>query len=436
MVALALPVVADQIGLMSMSFVDTIMVGGLGPTSLGAVGIGTAIYFFYMVFAYGVISALGPTVAQAFGAGSKEEVARNVGQGFWLTLILAAGGIFIAWNIGPILGLLQQQPELIPISERYTQALSLGIPGTLLFATLRAWLVGLGKTRVTMVVSLCAGVINACLNYILIFGKLGMPMLGVAGSGYATAITQWFMFAVTLYYVLSASELREYQFTRYILPLNTGYLGRLLRLGLPIGAGNSMEVGIFALTSLFMGRIGTIALASHQVAMNVASFTFMIPMGIATAISTRVGQAIGRRDTGAAELAGWVGIGMAAICMSCTAILFLTIPGTIISIYTNDLQVLAYAGSLLVIAGAFQIFDGIQVSAMGALRGLKDTTRPMLVNLVAYWGVGLPVGYSLAFLADLGGPGLWWGLTAGLAAAAILHSLRFRRLSRATGHSI
>lgn len=436
MFALALPVVADQIGMMSMSFVDTIMVGQLGPLSLGAVGIASSIYFSYMVFAYGTIAAVGPVVAQAFGAGNRDEIARTVGQGAWLTLGLTAAGLLIAWNLGPILGLLGQQQELIPLSESYARALGFGMLGTLLFAVLRAFLMGLGRTRVTMVVSICASLLNAGLNYVLIYGKLGMPALGVAGSGYATAIVQWFMFGATLYYVLTAAELRDYRFLRRILPFDARYLGHLLRLGAPIGAGNSMEVGLFSLTSLFMGHIGTIALASHQIALNVASLTFMIPLGISTAITTRVGQAIGRGEPRQAELAGWVGIAIAAACMSLTAVLFLTIPGPIIRIYTDDAQVLAYAASLLMIAGAFQIFDGIQVAAMGALRGLKDTARPMLVNLVAYWGVGVPTGYSLAFLAGFEGPGLWWGLTAGLAVASVLHSFRFRRLTRGFGSSI
>jgi len=436
MVALALPVVADQIGLMSMGFVDTIMVGKLGPEALGAVGIGASVYFFYMVFAYGVVSAVGPTVAQAFGAGDEGEIARSVGQAFWLALLLTAGGVLITWNVGDVLRLLGQPAELIPLAERYTRALSYGILGSLLFATLRAFLVGLGRTRVTMVVSICAGVINAGLDYVFIFGGAGMPALGVAGAGFATTTVQWCMFAVTLYYTLRARDLRPYRFLRQILPPDPRHLLRLLRLGAPIGGGNSMEVGIFALTSLLMGQIGTIALASHQVAINVASITFMIPLGISTAITTRVGQAIGRNDRPGAELAGWIGIALAIAVMCVTAIIFLTLPRAIVTIYTGDADVLAYASTLLMIAGAFQIFDGAQVAALGALRGLKDTARPMLVNLLAYWGVGMPTGYSLAFLAGLEGPGLWWGLTSGLAVAAILHSIRFRRLSAAQDYSI
>ncbi|MEO5931080.1 MAG: MATE family efflux transporter, partial [Candidatus Kapaibacterium sp.] len=224
--------------------------------------------------------------------------------------------------------------------------------------------------------------------------------------------------------------IREYRFLREIFPIDLPRLGKMLRLGVPIGVGNGMEAGIFSLTSLMMGWISTLALASHQIAINIASVTFMVPLGISTAITTRVGQAMGAGRRADAALAGRVGIGLAALFMSFTAILFLTVPRLIIGIYTDDPAVIDYAMILLMIAGAFQIFDGIQVSAMGALRGLKDTAQPMVVNMVAYWLVGLPFGYLLGFKLGYGGAGLWWGLTTGLAVAAVMHALRFRRRSR------
>ncbi|MDB5036123.1 MAG: hypothetical protein JWQ98_3364 [Chlorobi bacterium] len=429
MVALALPVVTDQIGMMSMGFVDTIMVGRLGKESLGAVGIGVSVYFFYMVFAFGVISAVGPTVAHAFGAGDRREISRSVGQAFWVAIALSALGLVVVWNIGAILRLLGQPPELIPLSERFIHAMGYGQAANLLYAVLRAFTVGLGRTRVTMVIAIGASILNIAADYVLIYGKLGFAPLGVAGAGYATAIVQWMMLGSVLWYVLSDREIRDYRFLREILPIDLRRLGRLLRLGVPIGVGNGMEAGIFSLTSLMMGWISTLALASHQIAINIASVTFMVPLGISTAITTRVGQAMGAGRRADAALAGGVGIGLAALFMSFTAVLFLTVPRLIIGIYTDDPVVIDYAMILLMIAGAFQIFDGIQVSAMGALRGLKDTAQPMVVNMVAYWLVGLPFGYLLGFKLGFGGAGLWWGLTTGLAVAAVMHALRFRRRS-------
>jgi len=429
MLALALPVVADQIGLMSMSFVDTIMVGRLGKDALGAVGIGASIYYFYMVFAYGVISSVGPTVAQAFGTGDRQEINRSVGQAFWLAALLTIGGIAVTRNIGALLRAMGQPPELVPLSEQFIHALGYGIFASLSYAVLRAFVVGLGRTRVTMMISITASLVNIVADYALIYGKLGMPALGVAGAGYATAIVQWVMLGAGLWYVLREKDLRTYTVLRHILPPDRVRLLRLLRLGVPIGLAHSMENGIFGLTSLLMGRIGTVALASHQVAINVAALTFMVPLGISTAATTRVGHAIGRGEPRAAALTGWIAIGLGALFMTCTALTFITIPGAIIGIYSDDPGVLAYATGLLMIAGAFQLADGIQVVAIGALRGLKDTARPLMVNLLAYWVIGLPVAYLLAFHLGLGGHGLWWGLSAGLAVAAVLHSLRFRRLT-------
>jgi MATE family multidrug resistance protein len=282
-----------------------------------------------------------------------------------------------------------------------------------------------------MMISIVGACVNAVVDYLLIYGKLGLPKLGVTGAGYATSLVQWVMLGAALLYVLRDPDLRSYRFFRHLLPLDFPLLKRLVKLGVPIGLGSSMENGVFAFTSLLMGRISTVALASHQVAINVAAFTFMVPLGISTAATTRVGQAMGRGEPRAAALAGWTAIGLGVAFMSCTALAFISFPGAIISIYSDDPQVLVYAAGLLTIAGAFQIVDGMQVVAIGALRGLKDTARPLLVNLFAYWVIGLPIGYTLAFVFGHGGHGLWWGLSAGLAVAALLHSLRFRRLTAA-----
>lgn len=430
MFALALPVVIDQVGMMSMGIIDTIMVGRLGADSLGAVGIAAAVYFFFMVFAWGTISAVSPVVAHAFGAGDAEEIGRSVAQGFWLALFLFGLGLVVIENVESILLALGQSPDLVVISGRYVDALRYGMIANLWYSVLRGLTVGLGRTRVTMVISLLAAAVNLVLDYGLIYGKFGLPALGVEGAGYATSLVNWFMFAAAAWYVFSSKDFRSYPIFRYLFRIDPKRMMHLLRLGVPIGIGSSMEHGVFSFTTILMGQIGRIPLASHQVAINVAAFTFMTPLGISTAITTRVGQAIGRGDRDGATLAGWVGIGMAGLFMMGTALVFILIPETIIGVYTNDLEVLHYASGLLVIAGAFQFVDGIQVASLGALRGLKDTTVPMVTNIIAYWGVGLPTGYYLAFNAGLGGQGLWWGLTTGLAVASLMHSLRFRRLTR------
>jgi MATE family multidrug resistance protein len=428
MLALAGPVVIAQLSQMSMGFVDTVMVAPLGNEQLGAVGIGSALYFVYMVFAFGIISSVGPMVAHAYGAGDTREIGRSVGQGLWLAIVLTAIGLVIYANTGAILAALGQSPKVIPYAVAFVGALSWGLPANLLFAVFRSFSDGVSRTRVAMVISFVAIFVNAFGNYLLIYGHFGFPALGVRGSGYSSTIVRWAMLAMMVFYVLRSREFRQYRFLQNARRPDLRKIWQMLKLGLPIGLGHSMENGVFGLTSMFMGQISTLALASHQVAINVAAFTFMVPLGISIATSTRVGQAIGRRQPEAAALSGWTGIAMAGFFMCCTALTFLLLPESIVGIYTKDAGVVAYAGSLLMIAGAFQFSDGIQVAAMGALRGLKDTTRPMIVNLLAYWVVGLPCGYLLAFKFGFGGPGLWWGLTLGLSMAALLHSLRFRKM--------
>lgn len=429
MLSLAVPVIIDQIGMMSMGIVDTIMVGRLGPEPLGAVAVGAAIYFLVMVFSWGVLSSIGPTVAHAFGAGNSEEISRATGQGFWMALGLLALGLLAVTNVDAILTWTGQSPSIVALSSSYVSALSYGMIASLLYSALRSFTVGLGRTRVTMIISLVAALLNVLCNYAFIYGHFGFPALGVRGAGLATASVNWFMLIAGIVYVTTDRDLRIYRFTHHILRPDRHRLRALICLGLPIGAANSMEHGIFGLTAILMGTLGAIPLASHQIALNVAAFTFMVPLGVSTATTTRVGQATGAGDAPGARLAGWVGVALAGFFMCATAIVFLLFPGAIIGVYTSDRSVLEYASGLLMIAGAFQIFDGIQVGAQGSLRGLKDTARPMIVNLISYWGVGLPTATLLCFEAEMGGPGLWWGLTSGLAVASILHTFRFRKLT-------
>lgn len=433
MTALAVPVIIDQIGMMSMGIVDTIMVGRLGPAPLGAVAVGAAVYFFVMVFSWGVLSSVGPTVAQAFGARKPDEISQAAGQGFWLALLMLALGLLVVGNVDVILRMTGQNESIVALSTSYVSTLAYGMIAALWYGVLRSFTVGIGRTRVTMVISLTAALLNILFDYAFIYGHLGFPALGVRGAGMATACVNWFMLAAGVIYVLTDRDLRLYRFTRHILRPDFRRIWGLIRLGVPIGAANSMEHGIFGLTAILMGRLGEIPLASHQIALNVAAFTFMVPLGVSTATTTRVGQAIGAGNTHGARLAGWVGVILAGLFMVATAASFLLFPGAIIGIYTSDQSVLEYASGLLMIAGAFQIFDGIQVAAQGSLRGLKDTARPMVVNLISYWGVGLPVSTILCFELGFGGPGLWWGLTSGLAVASILHTRRFHKLTTTSG---
>jgi MATE family multidrug resistance protein len=434
--ALAIPSVIAQLSQMSMGFVDTLMVAQIGSRELAGVGSAAAIYYLVVVFCYGMISAVGPMVSQAFGAGDHDEIERVVTDGIWMALALSAFGMVIYWNIGVMLRMFGQEPEVILIAESYVRAMSWGFPAAMLFGVLRISADAIGKTRVAMVISFVAVFINGAFNYLLIFGELGFPRLGATGAGYSTAIVKWSMLAMIMLYLLRSRDFERYDFRSRFGRPDFRRLAAIARIGLPIGTGQSMENGFFGLTALLMGQLSSTALAAHQIAINCAAFTFMVPMGVSIAIATRVGQAIGRRDHAAASLAGWVGIGVSGMFMVTTAILFILFRFRIIDIYTDDPATLDYAAGLLMIAGAFQISDGLQVGAMGALRGLKDTARPLLTNMFAYWLIGMPTGWLLGFQLGYGGQGLWWGLTIGLSVAAVMHTLRFRKLVGDTGEEV
>ena len=428
MIALAAPIIIAQISQMGMGFVDTYMVADLGETALAAVSAGNVIYFFFLVFAFGTISAVGPMVSQAFGAGDHEEIERSVAQGIWLATGLSLIGFIVAWNTDAILLLAGQEREVAATAGAYTRGMSWGVIANLWFGVLRGFCDAVNRTRVAMVISTIGFFINALADYTLIYGTLGMPELGAPGAGYSTSVVRWAMLLILAGYVFGAREFRSYDFIGQLRRVRVGMLGKMIRLGLPIGASHAMEHGAFGVTTLMMGHISKTAMAAHQVSIMLAALTFMVPMGLAVAISTRVGQAVGRRRPRAAALSGWVGIGIGTLFMCTTALTFILIPDRLATIFTQKEEIVSYATALLMIVGIFQISDGVQVLAMGALRGLKDTARPMVVNLVAYWFIAIPTGYLLAFEAGMGGPGLLWGLVVGLTVAAVMHTVRFGRL--------
>jgi MATE family multidrug resistance protein len=308
--------------------------------------------------------------------------------------------------------------------------MSWGIPATLAFVVFRGYCDGVGLTRVAMLIAFAAVLVNVGSDYVLIYGKLGMPRLGAVGAGWATAIVRWSMLVLIVLFLWSRPEHRRYRFLYRARIPRPKYLKQMLKLGIPIGAGFAMENGAFGMTSLMMGMISTVALAAHQVSLVLAAVAFMIPMGASFAVTTRVGQSIGRGDTHKAGLAGWVGICMGSAVMLLTASVFIIFPDQLATTFTDDPPVVAYATQLLLVAGIFQISDGVQIMAQGALRGMKDTTVPMITNFVSYWVVGIPMGALLAFHFELGGRGLWWGFVIGLTLAAVLHSVRFAWLVR------
>lgn len=421
-VRLAFPIVVIQVGVMLTGVVDTIMLGHLSPAALAAGAIGHLYFFLYAVFGMGLLMVLDPLVAQAVGAGDRPSVARNVQRGLVLAIGVSAVGAVGLCAAGPVLRAAQQPPEVVQLATGYVLRLAPGIAPFFVFIVFRQTLQALGRVRPVVITIVAANVVNVLLNWVLIYGGLGIPPMGVDGAAWATTASRWFM--VLLVAVLAWPALRPYLHPMLPDTLRLVPLGRMLRLGLPIGCQALLEYGAFALVALLMGWLGVHEVAGHQVAINLASLSFMVPFGISAAAAVLVGQAIGRGDAagarGAALAALLCGIGF----MTTTAFLFLTLDRPLARLFTADDPVLAVAVRLIPIAGVFQVFDGAQVVASGILRGLGDTRVPMLVNLLGYWIVGLPVSIYLGLVAGGGPVGLWWGLVIGLAIVAAVLFVR------------
>lgn len=427
---LGLPIVAAQLLHMSMSFVDTVMSGNYGTVDLAAVALGSSLFYPVYALGGGILMAMSPIISQLYGARKFDLIGKNVRQGLWLALILSIPAILALRNLDFILAFMGVAADTQAITRGYIKAIAWGVPGAFGFMALRYFNESLGNSRPVMYVALIGLAFNITGNYALIYGRLGFPELGAIGTGWASAIVLWVMFASLWIYTASRKNYKRFKVFQNLRLPDKGYIGEILRLGIPIGISSTMEVTMFAITALLMGSLGTLAVAGHQVAINFAALTFMIPFGLSTAITVRVGHSLGRGSLPEARFAGFVGIGLSVMIMCCTAIIMFSFPGVITRIYTNDINVREIAISLIYMAAIFQISDGLQVSGYGALRGLKDTRVPMYVNLLAYWIVGLPLGYFLGIHLNIGPEGLWIGLIAGLSVAALLHNVRFNLLTR------
>jgi MATE family multidrug resistance protein len=430
LLALGGPLIAAQLAQISMGFVDTVMAGRLSPQDLAAVAVASSLWVPVLIFGMGILMSVSPTVAHAFGAGKYAEIGGHVRQGLWLSQAVGLVSFFVVRNCSPILRWMEIDPAVVPTAAGFLEAISWGIPASCAFTVLRGYSEAVEKTRPVMVISLVGLTTNIVGNSIFMHGRLGMPRLGAIGTGVASACVMWTMLASLVIWLHIDRYYRKFPvFDRFVRP-DRSQLWRLVKLGCPIGVCMFTETSMFATVSLLMGRLGADVVAGHQVALNVASVTFMVPLGLSIAATVRVGHAMGRGDARGARRSGLVGAGLACGFMSLTALVMATCPHWIAAVYTNDADVRSMAVRLLVMAAIFQIFDGLQVAGAGALRGLKDTAVPMLITFVAYWGLGLPLGLVLGIYLDGGPQALWIGLIVGLAVAAVLLNMRFVLLTR------
>jgi multidrug resistance protein, MATE family len=427
---LATPVALAQLGMMSMGVVDTIMLGHLSANALAAGALGHMVNITLLMVGYGVLSALDPLVAQAYGAGDRRAVGNHLQRGIVMAAALTVPCALALWDVRGMLRLLGQQQDVIGDAAAYAQAIVWGILPFFLFVVLRQTSQAMSVVRPAMVAIVIGNVANVILNYSLIFGHFGAPVLGVAGSAYSTSICRWLMLA----YLIAASRRRLAPYWRGFTAEALVWRGHrlMLRIGAPIGFHNSVELLVFVTVAFLMGNMGVHELAGHQIAINLASLSFMVPMGISGAAATRVGNAIGRGDMPAARRAAAACLLLGGGVMVVFAVVFAVFPEALARVYTKEAGVIAVAAALLPIAAVFQVFDGVQVVGAGVMRGAADTAFPAGIALVGFWIVGLPLGWMLGFPMGLGPRGLWWGLTAGLAAVAVLFLVRIAVRFRTT----
>jgi multidrug resistance protein, MATE family len=413
MFRLALPVVIAEMGWMTMGMVDVLMVGRISPEAIGAVGLGSSIFIGLCIFAMGLLLGLDTLVSQAFGAGDVDTCHRWLVHGVVLAVVLSIPVTTALFWISTALDAWGIDPGVVVLARSYVRIVAWSVFPLLLYSAFRRYLQGMGIVRPVTAALIGANVVNVIVNWILIYGKLGAPALGVDGAAWATVLSRVAMVATLLATILYIDRGGKASTFR-VLRLEWTWFTRLLALGAPAATQLTLEVGAFAAATALAGRLAPIALAAHQIAINYAALTFMVPLGISSAGAVRVGHAVGRRDPAGASKAGWTALLFAVLFMAAAALVFITIPRPLLQAFTSDRGVLDVGVSLLFIAAIFQLFDGVQGVATGALRGLGDTRTPMLWNLAGHWGVGLPLGYALCFVLGHGITGLWWGLSLGL----------------------
>jgi len=413
MFSLAVPVVLAEMGWMTMGMADTLMVGRLGPEAIGAVGLGTAIFMGVCIFAMGLFLGMDTLVSQAYGAGDLDACHRWLVHGVVMAIVLSVPVTGALFWLSSGLDRWGLDPRVLVLTRPYLDALTWSIFPLLLYSSFRRYLQGIGIVRPVMLALLAANLVNVFGNWILVYGKLGAPAMGVAGSAWATVLARVAM-ALALLFTILHRERGGASTVFGSLTLEVAWFRRLLLLGAPAATQITLEVGAFAAATAFAGRLAPASLAAHQIAINYAALSFMVPPGIASAGAVRVGQAVGRRDPEGAARAGWTALLFAVAFTSIAAVSFLAFPRVLLRAFTEDVGVLNIGVTLLFVAAAFQLFDGVQGVSTGVLRGLGDTRTPMIWNLLGHWVVGLPVGYWLCFQRGYGVIGLWWGLSLGL----------------------
>jgi MATE family multidrug resistance protein len=430
---LAIPLASAQVAQAATGFIDTVMMGWLGQEVLAAGGLATITFMAFMMTGVGIVSGVSPLVAEAYGAKQARRIGQVTRQGLWIALLFAIPGMQVLAHLDEAMRQFGQAETTIILADTYLSIMAWGLFPAIAFAVLRGCIVSLSEARPVMLIVIAATGFNAVGNYVLAFGKLGFPALGIAGLAVASVGAHWIMFLSLLSYMLWRKSLGQYSLFQALHRLDFKIVWQLLWLGVPIGITAILEYGLYTTITFLMGALGTPVLAAHQVVLQTIMVIFMVPLAMSYAATVRVAQWFGQRDWQQVRQAAWVSLGLAVSFMLVTAIALFTHPHQIIGLYLDlsdpaNATVLNIAVSIMTVAAFGQILDGVQRTANGILQGLQDTRIPMLLGTAAYWGIGLTTSYVLGFHTSLGGTGVWIGSYTGLAAAAIAFLWRFWRM--------
>lgn len=422
---LSLPLIISQLTVVAMSVVDTVMAGNLGPVTLAAVAVGSSVWATAILFVLGLLMAIPPVVAEMDGADKHGKIAPFFRQAMWVALFLGLIFTLVLHSLPPIFSLFKTRAEVIPEAIGYLHGIGWGVLPLCFFIAFRYLADGMSITKPTMLVSFLGLMCNIPLNWILMYGKFGLPAMGAAGCGYASAmvlVVQMLAYAAVIKHHRVIKTLHIFQ--RFDAP-QWREMWRFVRLGFPIGVSMFAEVGFFSIVTLLASSLSTAAVAAHQIALNFSSLLFMIPLGLSMGISIRVGNAVGRGNPQEIRRCGLFGIALVLATQLLSVSIIIFLGRFIVLLYSSDLAVVEVAVGLLVFAAWFQLSDGIQVAAAGALRGIKDMNFIMLSNVFSFWGLGFVCSWYLCFVQQMGIRGLWIGLIVGLTSAAVLNLSRY-----------
>lgn len=432
--SLAIPLIFNLLAYMAMQLVDVLMLGRLGALALASSAAGNVMYVIILVSIIGTVSAVGTLAAEAFGEKNFVKVSKIIQQGLWVSIFLCIPAMFLLWQAPWFLLWIKQSKAVVEGARQFLHGLFYGFLPCIIFVTCREFITALCKPRIIMVITVLAIPVNALFNYILMYGKLGLPALGIFGVGLATSLVEWLMLCAFVIYISSQPDIRKYRPFAIQKPEFT-YIKSILKLGLPVGISFTVEEFLFAATTLLMGYLGVTSLAAHQIAVQCIYLTAMIPIGICQATAIRVSHALGTNEPKQARNIAYLAIASGGFLAVLISTIFLFFPGQIVGLFINVHSAVNYpvaqlATQLVMILAVFHVIDAIQIITGGSLRGHQDTLIPMFLGIISYWIFGLGSGYVFAFVLKKGAVGLWWGLALGLSVAVILLQLRLRSFTK------